>query len=226
MRRTGHELFAVLLLLLLVTLAKQSKSESCPAQRHPTFRIAVAPELANEPLSGRLILMMSNQPGAADKLAPSFGPNAHSVRLAAREVHNLTPQQPAELDPDELAYPDAFCKAPEGNYKIRAVLDVNHNFAYYYDASDGDLLSAIAERHFNPASNDVISLTLVERKIDPRPPLPPHTELFDFVSPVLSGFWGRPIHMLGAIVLPPGYRASRDRYPTVYMTHGFGGYRK
>ena len=67
------------------------------------------------------------------------------------------------------------------------------------------------------------SLTLTERK--PNPPLqaPPHTELFDFASPSLSAVWGRPIHMRGVILLPPGYSAGKERYPTVYMTHGFGG---
>jgi hypothetical protein len=29
--------------------------------------------------------------------------------------------------------------------------------------------------------------------------------------------------MRGIVVLPPGYAASGQRYPTVYWTHGFGG---
>jgi hypothetical protein len=165
---------------------------------------------------------MSNQPGAEDKLAPSFGPDAHSVWVAAKEVRGLTPQTPVDLDPDELAYPAAFCKAPAGNYKIKAVLDIDHNFAYYDDASDGDLLSVTTEQNFDPASNEKISLTLAERQTDPPLQLPPHTELIDFVSPALSEFWGRPIHMRGAVVLPPSYGRSKIRYPTVYLTHGFG----
>lgn len=68
----------------------------------------------------------------------------------------------------------------------------------------------------------MIPLTLVQRKTDPPLQPPANTELFDFVSPRLSAFWGRPIHMLGVVVLPPGYSAGKDRYPTVYMTHGFG----
>ena len=35
----------------------------------------------------------------------------------------------------------------------------------------------------------------------------------DFVSPRLSAFWGRPIHMRGWIALPPGYRAGGPRLP-------------
>src|ERR1700733_4703317 len=220
--RSFQKLFVLWLLLSLAAFVQLSAAEPCPAEQHPTFKVAVAPELAGAPLSGRLIVMMSNQPVPDDKLTPSFGPDAHSVWVAAKEVHGLTSQTSVDLDPDELAYPAAFCSAPAGHYKISAVLDIDHSFAYYYDASDGDLLSPTTEQNFDPAANDRISLTLEERKTDPPLQLPPHTELFDFTSPVLSEFWGRPIHMRGAVVVPPSYGASKDRYPTVYMTHGFG----
>jgi hypothetical protein len=220
--RSLLKLFAFWFFLPLVPFIQPSLAESCPAEQHPTFRVAVAPGLSDAPLSGRLIVLMSNQPGSANKLAPSFGPDARSVWVAAKEVHGLTPQTPVNLDPDELAYPAAFCAAPAGIYKIKAVLDVDHNFAYYDDASDGDLLSVTTEQNFSPASNERISLTLAERQTDPPLQLPPHTELFDFLSPALSEFWGRPILMRGAVVLPPSYADSKIRYPSVYLTHGFG----
>jgi hypothetical protein len=52
----------------------------------------------------------------------------------------------------------------------------------------------------------------------------PHAQLVDFTSPSLSAFWGRPIHMRGWVLTPPGYNANAAaRYPTVYYTQGFGG---
>jgi hypothetical protein len=221
MRRV-HALFVLWLVVSLVTFAQPSKAESCPAEQHPTFRVTVAPEFAGQPLSGRLIVMMSNQPSPAEKIAPSFGPDAHSVWVAAKEVRGLTPQAPVDVDPNELAYPAAFCTAAPRNYKIKAVLDVDHNFAYYDDASDGDLIGTVSQQKFVPEANERISVTLTERKTDPPLRLPPHTELFDFVSPTISKFWGRTIHIRGAVVLPPGYSASKARYPAVYLTHGFG----
>jgi hypothetical protein len=167
--------------------------------------------------------MITSQPLQGGRLVPSYGPSAHSVWLAAKEITNLTAQNPAAIDPDELAYPDAFCMATAGAYKVRAVLDVNHNFAYDYNSSDGDLESEIVDQTFNPTSADVISVTLRKRKIDPPPQLPPHAERFDFISPSLSEFWGRPIHMQGLVLIPPSYSDGKRRYPTVYMTHGFGG---
>src|SRR5580698_1331100 len=108
-----------LLLSLLVSLMACNNyfyAQSCAAKPHPTFRVEVAPGLASGPLSGRLIVMMSTQSKPADKITPSYGPDAHSVWVAAKEIHNLTPGSPADLDPDDLAYPQKFCAAPEGSY--------------------------------------------------------------------------------------------------------------
>ena len=195
----------------------------CPASQHPTFKITVAPTLTNEPISGRLLVLMTNAPLQEGKLAPNFGPDAHSVWVAAKEIHGFSSERPVELDPNEIAYPDAFCTAAAGVYKVKAVLDVNRDFAYSDDSSNGDLESAITEHPFNPGAGDVISLTLVDRKTEPQPEVPPHTEMIDFVSPALSEFWGRPIHMRAVIALPPGYAAGKQYYPTAFMTHGFGG---
>ncbi|HSS99783.1 MAG TPA: hypothetical protein VLK33_22265 [Terriglobales bacterium] len=196
--------------------------QSCPTEQHPIFQVAVEPSLGTQAVSGRLIIMMSNKAASADKLAPSFGPDAHSVWVAAKEVHGLSPMSTIDLDPTEEAYPAAFCTAPSGNYKIKAVLDVDHNFAYSDDASDGDLVG-VAEQQFEPNHNQRISVTLSERKSDPQLQPPPHTEIFDFVSPKLTNFWGRPIHMRGAVLVPPGYSSGNAHYPTAYLTHEFGG---
>jgi hypothetical protein len=82
--RSIQRLFAVWLLLPLAAFVQLSAAEPCPAEQHPTFRVAIAPELAGAALSGRLIVLMSNQPVPEDKLAPSFGPDAHSVWVARK----------------------------------------------------------------------------------------------------------------------------------------------
>jgi S-formylglutathione hydrolase FrmB len=49
-------------------------------------------------------------------------------------------------------------------------------------------------------------------------------QLEEFVSPVLSSFWGRPMQIKAWVVLPPGYAEHPgENYPTAYWTHGFGG---
>ena len=206
----------------VATNGSELQSQSCISDKHPTFSVSIAPDLSVEPLSGRLLIMMSNQLQPSDELAPRHGVNARAVWIAAKEVRNFSSQRPVELDPDELAFPAAFCTAPEGTYRLRAVLDVSHHFAYHSRPAGGDMLSPTVERRFDPSVDEVVSLTLTEREADAQLQLPPRTELFDFASPSLSAFWGRPIRMRGAIVLPPGYAASTKRYPTVYLSNGFG----
>ena len=117
------------------------------------------------------------------------------------------------LDPDELAYPDAFCTASAGSYKVRAVLDVDHNFAYDYNSSDGDLESEVIDQNFNPTSADVISVTLTKRKVDPPPQLPPHSERLDFTSPSLSEFWDVPSTSRVWSCVPPSYSERNAAIP-------------
>jgi pimeloyl-ACP methyl ester carboxylesterase len=51
-----------------------------------------------------------------------------------------------------------------------------------------------------------------------------HAQAIDFISPSLSAFWGRPIHMRGWVLTPSDYSAKIvTPYPAVYFTHGFGG---
>jgi enterochelin esterase-like enzyme len=47
--------------------------------------------------------------------------------------------------------------------------------------------------------------------------------LEEFESPALTQFWGRPTNIRAWVILPPGYAESKETYPTVYWTHGFGG---
>ena len=199
--------------------AGQGLVGACPSATHPIFRVTVTPELGFGSLAGRLIIMMSNQLGPGEELSPH--PGSHSVWIVAKEVRNLVSQTPIDFDSSDMAFPDAFCKATQGNYRVRAVLDVSHHFAYRSRPADGDLVSAVVEQPFQPTASSVIRLTLVERKTDAPLQLPPRTETFDIVSPSLSAFWGQPTHMRGAVLLPPGYAAGRQRYPAVYVNHGF-----
>src|ERR1700689_5432472 len=114
----------------VMACSNYSLAQSCAAQHHPSFRVEVAPGVASEHLSGRLIVMMATQARPAEKVTPSYGPDAHSVWVAAKEIRDLVPGTPVELHPDELAYPRKFCSVPEGSYKLKAVLDITHEFAY------------------------------------------------------------------------------------------------
>jgi S-formylglutathione hydrolase FrmB len=215
-------------------------------QSVPTHRFFHVKLGANETqvTSGRLLLFAMDAKTAksqskdgtiqevdVDQLNPS------KVAIAGEEVYRMAPGQVIDIDADKLAFPNTWSSLPPGDYVMQAVLDVHHNYNYL-GRDAGDIVSDVVTVHL--PTNDIPTLTLHDTlpAKDPwkLPDVAPaamrdsvaavqnNSQPIDFVSPALSAFWGRPIHMLGRVVLPPGYDASSNkRYPTVYYTHGFSG---
>lgn len=187
------------------------------------FQVTLDPALGNKPVSGRLIVFLTSNPKPMQRISPPYGNETKDTWIAAKEIQDFMPGQSVEMDPDEIAFPAPLSQAPKGNYQAMALLDVNHDAAYR-TFTDGDLRSEVVpERNLNPGDTPAVALKLTQR-LEDRPPLAPPkgADVIDFVSPSLSKFWGRPIHMRAIVDLPPGYAKSEQRYPTVYFTHGFG----
>jgi S-formylglutathione hydrolase FrmB len=213
----------------------------------PAHRVVsvTLPASASAPVSGRLLLFVAAagvargdaKDGKVDTVDLNpFQPT--SVSVAAREVTALAPGASTFIDGDDLVFPAPLSQLPPGDYVMQAVLDVDHSYAYD-GRGGGDLVSAAAPFRVG-ADTALPTLTLATTApaatpwaVSPRTPpdvaaaLPAakaHTRALDFTSPALSAFWGRPIHMRGWVMLPPGADAgAATRYPTVYFTHGFGG---
>lgn len=195
------------------------------AAHHDFFHVTLPSSYA-EPVSGRLLLFVgpaTGDAGAVDINMMSPG----SVYVAAREVADLMPGRTVDIDADDLAFPQALSDAPAGSYRAQVVLDIHHNYNYVGRAP-GDLVSKPVSLTLPGGESPELSLSqVVPEPPDPlaqRPDVNAALRPIDFVSPALTGFWGREIHMRGWVLLPPGYGAHpHDRYPTVYFTHGFGG---
>jgi S-formylglutathione hydrolase FrmB len=211
-------------LVFAVSLLAQTPAAPAPLM----FRVTLSPQADKQYASGRMIVVLSSKPpGNGDMYAPQ-SPDAAFMWLAAQEVRHWQPGSRVDIDADALAFPAPLSQAPAGDYYAMALLDVDHNAAYQF-ASSGDLYSKIVQlKAFDPAKAPPVELTLTERVPLENPgvagpTLPRNADRLDFVSPVLSKFWGRDIHMRGVVLMPPGYATSGIRYPTVYWTHGFGG---
>ena len=186
------------------------------------------------PLSGRLIVFVEPaKPG--DKIPDSVDANPFAgtpTAVAARDVASLSRGQVVTIDGEVDSIPGPWSKLPPGRYHIQAVLDANNN--YNYGGRDaGDVLSDVTDVTL-PGPIAPLKLSRVLPATDPFQPQSGKTNALapylakvvpiDFVSPELSAFWGRPIHMRGSIALPPDYAAGGSTtWPTVYQTHGFGG---
>ncbi len=187
------------------------------------FRVSINAALAAAPVSGRLLIFMTNQTKSLEMIEPDFL-NPGSVFLTGVEVHNLEPGKPVEVDPDALAFPGPFSTAPPGDYQIMALLDVNHSYTYN-GPGGGDLYSRVlVGPRLNTSSSPTIEMMLTELVPERKVSDTDSVKLITFESPSLTTFWGRPMEMQAGVVLPPSYgKSALQRYPTVYMVHGYGG---
>jgi S-formylglutathione hydrolase FrmB len=150
-----------------------------------------------------------------------------SVYVAAKEVVRLMPGESVDIDADDCVFPRPLSQAAQGSYRAQAVLDIHHSYNYNSRAP-GDLLSTPTAVDLPFAASPTLTLSqVVPQPPDPlvqRPDVISALKALDVVSPSLTQFWGRDIHMRGWVLLPPSYGSHRDEhYPTVYFTHGFGG---
>lgn len=201
---------------------------------------------AKQPVSGRLLVFA--MPAAAAKAAAKDGKiekvdnnpfDPSQVSVAAMDVPRLAPGQTLAMDVETLAFPNAFSKLMPGEYAVQAVLDVNGDYNYG-GRGPGDWVSDVAMVKLGGGAIAPLSLArALPGSSEPTWDLPAdapqevkddaaaaraHAEPLDFQSPALTAFWGRPVHLRGWVLLPPGYAENTAQtYPTVYFTHGFTG---
>lgn len=185
------------------------------------FKINLDPSIANssEPLSGRLLIFMTNDLKPQEIIAPDYM-NPEAVYISGTEIKNLTAGKTIEINADELAFPRKFSDAAKGEYQIMALLDRDHSYTYN-SIGAGDIASAVTKVSM-PAAETSLTLSKVvpERKLE----IPANVKLVEFESPALSAFWGRPVKMEATVILPPSYEADKkQKFPTVYLIHGYGG---
>src|SRR5262249_3025507 len=118
-----------------------------------------------------------------------------------------------------LSYPGPFSSVPAGDYQIMALLDRDHSYTYNA-AGPGDVLSPVTKVSMPSAET---SLTLSKVIPEPKITVPSNARLVEFIRPVLSAFWGRPIKMEATVILPTRYDKTTQKYPTVYNVSGYGG---
>ncbi|WP_449447411.1 alpha/beta hydrolase [Thermomonas brevis] len=229
------------LFALLLCLAAPPAVLAAPQQ----LRVQL-PATYAAPASGRLLVFA--EPAASALAKAKGGPVAaveaspfggQDASVAGMDVARLAPGQSVAMDTEAMAWPRAFSQLPAGEYFVQAVLDTARDDNYGGRGPD-DLLSAPTKLTLGPGAVPA-TLVLDQRQPaagdpwqlperfpqamrDAAPAAKAAIREIDFTSPALSAFWGRPIHLRGWVVLPPGYDgAAPARYPVVYFTHGFGG---
>jgi len=217
--------------IVLSTFHVAAQPSSLAPKDHVFFRVQ-APQ-SDAPVSGRLLIFLKS--GSGDKEVSTSELHPTDTWVCAREVRDLPPGSSIEVDADEIAYPRPFSALPTGIYEAQAVLDVNHVFNYRERAPQDWVSPVVTLAGWKPGVGAEPQLSLERRIVED----PKHAEAFaklkqaatadvaqyeDFESPLMTHFWGRPVHIKAWVILPPDYAAhSSETYPAAYWTHGFGG---
>ena len=219
---------------LLATLAVAAAAHAAPV----TFRID-AGACSVQPVSGRMLVFAKPLTGTDLPASVDTGSfNASDTPVAAQEVDAITAGRPVIVDADVIAFPKPFSQLAPGRYAVQAVLDRDHSYNYSGRGA-GDCVSPVTAVDLPAGPSQPLRLGAPLPARDPFTPSPrlppalkayytdgrPFLREFSIPSGRLSAFWGRPTGVGGWVVVPPGYETSRQRYPTVYFTHGFGGTR-
>ncbi|HZF11916.1 MAG TPA: alpha/beta hydrolase-fold protein [Thermoanaerobaculia bacterium] len=190
------------------------------------------------PVDGRVILILSGDPGAEPRF--QVAAEGESQQLFGVDVAALPPGGSAVIDGWTLGYPaPGLAEVPAGRYRVQAVLHLyatfrradgrvvqlhaDHGEGQQWNRSPGNLFSAPVEVEVDPGKPGTIRVELTQEI----PPLPAPRDSrwvrhLRIASPLLSRFWGRPVELGAVVLLPAGYdEHPQARYPVVYYHDHF-----
>jgi hypothetical protein len=211
-----------------------------------TFSVALAPAQAREPVTGRLLLLLSVDPSKEPRFQIQEGTSSQQVfGIDATEWQG---SGQLVFDSKALGYPRvSLADVPAGTYRVQALLHRYETFkrkdshvvqlpmdrgeGQAWSKAPGNLYSTVREIKFDPADPTSIALVL-DQVIEPIKP-PADTEWVKherIKSRLLSEFWGRPMYLGAHVLLPKGWAEHpQARYPLM-INHGhfpedFDGFR-
>ena len=196
----------------------------------PRFEVSYEAAANPGPITGRLVVMIARTQQAEPRLQLGLrGP-----AMAAIDVDQLRPGQPAVVDNGAIAYPTKLSELPPGEYFAQAVINVyervrrsdghtiwvpmNDGTVEFFTTRAGTLYSDVQRIRIGGGAN--ASIKLVVSKVIPKGTKPADTEWLKHLtiqSKKLTQFWGRPIYIHASVLLPKGYdEHPNSYYPSIY----------
>ncbi len=203
------------------------------------FEISYLAALDNGPITGRVFVMISKTNRVEPRL--QAGSYQASVPFYGLDVNALKPGAGAVIDSSTLGYQvESLSQLPAGEYYVQALLNVyaqvhrkdRHVIWVHLDQwegqqwnrSPGNLVSEVQRVRLDPAAGFNIKLALTKKL--PPVVVPPDTEWVKRVkiqSKLLTEFWGHPMYLGAAVLLPKGYPHDvNQKYPAIYIQGHFG----
>lgn len=217
---------------------------ACTVSAAPQALVSFPAARSAKPLDGRLLLLLSSDPGAEPRF--QIGEGANTQIVFGVDVEDWKPTSPWTVDDSAFGWPiRSLSQVKPGEYFVQALL---HRYETFH-RSDGHTVKLPMDRgegqHWNRAPGNLYSkpvkvrmdagtrLTIVlDQEIQPIPE-PKDTKYIKHLkirSERLSRFWGRPMYLGAHVLLPEGFEEHPEaRYPVI-INHGhfpadFSGFR-
>ncbi len=231
-RFTAACLSLALAATLTTTLTGYQKTT---APRKLKFEVSVPASTRAEPITGRVFVIITR----VNDREPRLQPGRTGAPFFGRDVEALKPGQPATIDDTDLGSPvESLSEIPAGEYFVQAVVSLYSEFkrgdghvvwmhddqweGQRWNRSPGNLYSEVQKVRVDPKAGGTISLSA--DKVIPPIEIPADTSYvkrFKFQSPLLTKFWGRPIYLGAAVLLPRDYERETMAYPVNYIQGHF-----
>ena len=221
-----------LFVLVLLTSVLGNVAKAASPMVGPEFEISFPPSARSEPVTGRLLLMLSktDQPEVRYQVGWINSPPVFGIDVSA-----LKPEKLAIIDGSVPGFPlQSLNSIPPGEYYVQALLNIYTEFhradghviwahndqweGQSFSRSPGNLFSKVRKIRVGGAGHEKFKLSLTE--VIPPLKVPADTEWVKYVkirSNLLSQFWGRPMYLGAVVLLPRGYADHPEtHYPVIY----------
>ena len=186
------------------------------------FEVTEAADLTPGTQNGRLFIFINTKNDREPRLVDG-DVSYDAPPMLARDVKNFGAGSIGVIDNGCVSYPISdLAHLPAGEYYVQALLDTNIDVRSLN--APGNLYSAVQKVDLNPSNGGTVKLVL-DKAIPPETP-PADTDLVKYLkiqSPLLTRFYGRPIYVRAAVLLPRTYLTDANaRFPLLVNIGGYG----
>ncbi|MEE8377595.1 MAG: alpha/beta hydrolase-fold protein [Candidatus Aminicenantaceae bacterium] len=246
LKKTGVLFFFLFIAVFFLNSCQKEGKERETAEKL-RFSISFADSLSQEPLDGRMLLLISNDNSQEPRFQINDGPNTQLI--FGIDVNGLKSGDSAIIDESVFGYPlPRISEIPPGTYTIQAFLNRYETFhrsdghvvklpmdkgeGQRWVQKPGNFFSTPQDVKIDPQKDKMITIVL-DQEIPPIPD-PLETKYIKHIkiqSKLLTEFWGRPMFLGAHILLPEGFDTHPEaHYPLVinhgHFPHTFSGFRE
>lgn len=244
LKKTGVLFFFLFIAVFFLNSCQKEGKETAEKLQ---FSLSFADSLSQEPLDGRMLLLISNDNSQEPRFQINDGPNTQLI--FGIDVNGLKSGDSAIIDESVFGYPlPRISEIPPGTYTIQAFLNRYETFhrsdghvvklpmdkgeGQRWVQKPGNFFSTPQDVKIDPQKDKMITIIL-DQEIPPIPD-PLETKYIKHIkiqSKLLTEFWGRPMFLGAHILLPEGFDTHPEaHYPLVinhgHFPHTFSGFRE